>query len=326
MLSCKLNFKEYQLHWTKRAWWPQSAYKRLSPEQQCHVQKVEYVTKMDVIAKIPCQRWFYDACYFLPAPHIVHLELQDYYNLPLPEVPNLLFLKLGDHFNQSLQLPNSLKTLVLGYDFNQPLLLPPGLTRLDVNPKFQQMLELPVSLLTLKYNSSFPLPMLPSWLLHLHLGLWFEHPLPEELPPLLEILELGDLFTSMLPRLPSTLKQLRLGQLFNHPLPDLPSGLISLNLGRDFSHPLPSLPTGLLYLYLGNSFFHMFVVPPNLKYLLLGHFYGQPLLIPDNTKVEQLRCSTTNCNMHTIKHHTCKQFCGIKSYYCMSCVADVSQT
>jgi len=120
----------------------------------------------------------------------------------------------------------------------------------------------------------------------------YNHPLPENLPDSITMIEFGDgsSFNHPLPeKLPSSLTILQLGYSFNHPLPKkLPSRLDHLIIGNSFNHPLPeNLPDSLRNLHFcGNSGFRQKLpdkLPKYLKGLFLGCEYNHEITqqLPD---------------------------------------------
>lgn len=96
-------------------------------------------------------------------------------------------------------------------------------------------------------------PLFPETITHLILGISFNQPIDNLLPPLLLLLKVGAHFSQPVNSLPTQLTQLGLGSDFNHPIDHLPSSLRYLKLGYGFQHSLLSLPTSLTRLSLRMS-------------------------------------------------------------------------
>jgi hypothetical protein len=79
------------------------------------------------------------------------------------------------------------------------------------------------------------------------------------LPSRLVSLKLGNWFQRKLPELPETLQSLEMGKYYDFDsLPPLPKGLKHLGLGWKFARPIPDLPLGLQTLSAGAMFFRLF--------------------------------------------------------------------
>lgn len=149
---------------------------------------------------------------------------------------------------------------------------------IELKPSFNYSIsQLPASIKIIRfpYNSDFNQPV-------------------DNLPAVLEHLELYDKFNQPLDCLPQGLKRLIINASFNHPLENLPSGLEYLEIRGEFNHPLDNLPLGLKELRIknvsdysdyhtrhcilraDNGYFTKFnlpikTLPPNLEVLELSH-------------------------------------------------------
>lgn len=214
----------------------------------------------------------------------------------------------------SVSLPASLRSLNLDGDNDLVIskdILPLGLSVLTFEEHIVDLTieSLPPSLTHLYLNSDFnsSLPPLPSTLMVLVLGHYFDQPLEEKMFPddsQLVVLIFGDYFSMPLDHLSRWvphLKKLQLGKcfdrpldslphglsevifskqsVFDHPLDHLPSSLTILKLGREFQrHPLDHLPPGLIYLRLSRNYNYLLhYLPPQLRILKLGKLFNQPL-------------------------------------------------
>jgi hypothetical protein len=165
--------------------------------------------------------------------------------------PNLKVLDLHDASELDFAtLPESLTELAFSIPPKSGnVQLPPYLTSLQFGCQFNSPLPpFPLSLTTLTFHDpcsfKFPLPPLPLGLLTLKLPTCFDE-LILELPSNLIHLTLGDFYNQPLPKLPASLTFLRCGASFEHEFLELPANLTTLHMGNVYMCKFPQLPESL---------------------------------------------------------------------------------
>jgi hypothetical protein len=230
--------------------------------------------------------------------NLTHLRLDYFYSQPLPRLPKkLIELKLGRSFNHKLlSIPHTLKRFILGHEFNVHIHIPNDLTHLEVGLYNTLIHILPDRLTHLRWECNRVLPKLPTSLIFLELGSFFNRKISGLPNTLTRLIIENNVFDCRIPTLPSELTHLRMPYLFVHPFPILPNKLIQLMINftncrnKDYNYMKTELYQKIMILkslyqliqleWTGD--YRIFVLPPNLKSLILEQYNQKLPTLPDS--------------------------------------------
>jgi len=180
--------------------------------------------------------------------------------------------------------------------------LPPLVTHLEFFYEFNLPIVIPSTVIHLTFGEYFNHPIkncIPSSVTHLIFGQEFNQPIIDCIPSSVTHLEFGwDFDQSIKNNIPSSVTHLKFGYEFNKSINNLPSSVTHLTLGTKFNRQIKKMPSSITHLKFGDEFNRsIYNISQSITHIRFGNFFNQSLCgIP--TTIIEIKIYKYNINVN----------------------------